>query len=184
VTLEQLALEIAALKARVALLEATSGGGGLPSSSTSSGTDSGDVRRERPIDDAQLENEWANKKIAKDPRRWKGPTQVNRTYSRAPVEWLEMAAASYEFKAHMGRIADPVRMSNKVRNGQPVPWHESDSFEARILRGWAERKKRAPPPPAAKAPPKQPTPPAEPGGDEDFNFGANAPTDADPEIGF
>jgi hypothetical protein len=43
----------------------------------------------------------------------------------------------------MGRQANPVRMSDKIRNGKPVPWHESDTFEAKILRGWAERRRKS-----------------------------------------
>lgn len=159
-TLEVALARIAALEARVAALESGSVG-----TSTASNGDSSDVRREMPIDDHQLDNSWADKKVTKDPKKWKGPTQVGKTYSRAPIEWLEMAAASLEYKAHMGRLENPPRLSNKVRNGKPVPWHESDSFEARIIRGWVERKKKRG---AAK-----PAPAAEPGGDDDFNFGAN-----------
>lgn len=121
--------EIAALKARVDALEA--GGGGASSSSSGS---SGDVRREDAFPDSMLEKPWADKSITKDPKKWKGATQVGRKYSRAPAEWLKLAAESFEYKAHMGRKEEPVRCRNDGK-----PWHESDTFEAKLLRAWAER---------------------------------------------
>lgn len=172
-TLEVALARIAALEARVAALES----GGVGTSNGSSGGDSSEVRREQPIADDMLDKAWADKKVTKDPKKWKGPTQVGKTYSRAPIEWLEMAASSLEYKAHMGRLENPPRLSNKVRNGKPVPWHESDSFEARIIRGWVERKKKRG---AAKPAPSA----AEPGGDDDFNFGNNVVQPTDDGIGF
>jgi hypothetical protein len=126
---------------------------------------------EKPIDDHQLENGWADKTIAKDPKKWKGPTQVGKRYSRAPLEWLELAAEACEFKAYKGRQEVPPRLNNKGK-----PWHESDSFEARILRGWAERRRKQP----APAPTTKPAATAPASGDaDDFPFGANAPAPAD-----
>lgn len=151
---------IAALEARVADLEAgggksTSGGGAAPSGGEA-------------LPDHMLDNAWADKTITKDPKQWKGPTQVNKRFSRAPSEWLEMMAKNMDFKAQKGREEVPVRLNNKGK-----PWHESDTFEAKILRGWAVRN-------ASK--PTQDRKPAPAGGNDDFNFGANETADSD--IGF
>ena len=144
---------LAALEARVAALE--SGG------ASSGGSD--EVRQEQAIADHQLENSWARKTIDKDPKSYKGPTMVGKTWDRASLEWLEAAARSFEFKAHMGRKDVPVRMNNKGK-----PWHESDSFNAKVLRGWLARKQKA------KAAPKSDPKPADP---DSFEFGANGPVD-------
>ena len=149
--------EIAALKARVDALE---GGGARPSSNGGGSSGGGEA-----IGDSQLNNAWADKKITKDPPKWKGPTQVNRTYSKAPIEWLESMAGFLDWKAQKGREEVPVRMNNKGK-----PWHESDTFEAKILRGWARRRAAKPTAPAKAAAPQA---------DDDFGFGANAPTGTD-----
>lgn len=164
-SLDVIMQRLAALEARVASLES----GGARSSSSS---DVGEIRREQPLSDSQLSNAWADKKIGKDPKKWKGPSQVGKFYSRAPLEWLELAAEACEFKAYKGRQEDPPRLKN---NGKP--WHESDSFEARILRAWAERRRKQPPPAPA-------TPSATDKDADEFPFGANAPVSADDEIGF
>jgi hypothetical protein len=155
--------EIAALRARIEALEG--GSGGHPSSSGGGSSGGGEA-----LSDSQLNNAWADKKITKDPPKWKGPTQVNRTYSKAPIEWLESMAGFLDWKAQKGREEVPVRMNNKNR-----PWHESDTFEAKILRGWARRKASKPAP--AKAAPQA---------DDDFGFGPSAATgtDDDSEIPF
>ncbi len=158
--------EIAALKARVDALEGSRGSG--PSSGGGAPDGEGEA-----LPDHMLDNAWANKKIGKDPKQWKGPTQVNRTYSRAPVEWLEMAARNMDFKASMGRKEIPVRLNAKGK-----PWHESDTFEAKILRGWARRNASKP----AASPTARAAPP--PMADDEFGFGANAATGSDDEIPF
>ena len=161
-TLAVLQAELALLKARVDALE--QGRGAAPSS----GNGGGDTLPEH-----MLTKSWADKKISKDPKQWKGPTQVGKTYSRAPVEWLEMAANNADFKAQKGREENPVRLRNDGK-----PWHESDTFEAKLLRTWAKRR-AAMPQPVKAAPPPLPVEPSD--ADEDFPFGANA---ADADIGF
>jgi hypothetical protein len=43
-------------------------------------------------------------------------------------------AGFYEWKASKGREENPPRLRNDGK-----PWHESDSFEAKLLRAWAKR---------------------------------------------
>lgn len=153
-TLEVALARIVALEARVAALES-----GASSASTGGGSSSSSGREEEALPDHLLEKPWADKTIARDPKQWKGPTQVNRRYSRAPAEWLLMAARNMEFKAQKGREEVPVRLNNKGK-----PWHESDTFEAKILRGWARRNADKPAP-APK--------PSSTSNDDAFDFGHN-----------
>lgn len=158
-TLEQIVLEMKALKARVEVLEA---GGGVQAAEKP-----GAIRREEPIEDHHLDSPWAAKSVKRDPTAWKGPSQVGKTWDQiASIEWLEKAASSKEFAAHKGRElpdSDPAKWSKAVdkKTGKPKAWHESNTFDARILRGWAERRKASPlKETAAEA-------------DDDFGFGAN-----------
>lgn len=117
---------LAAIEARLAALE----GSGAPRPQGPRAA----PPEEEALSDRHLDKPWADKKIAKDPKDWTGPTQVGRAYSRAPVQWLEMQAAFYEWKANKGRTEIPVRLRNDGK-----PWHETDTFEAKLCRGWAIR---------------------------------------------
>jgi hypothetical protein len=86
------------------------------------------------LEDHHLSQSWADKEIKKDPPRYSGPTMVGRRYSEAPSEWHESNAGFYEFKARKGREENPVRLKN---NGKP--WHEADTFEAKLCRAWGKR---------------------------------------------
>lgn len=174
--------KIAVLEARLDALEA--GGGGASNGGSSSG---GGVPRVEPLPDQMLENAWADQTIDKDPPKYKGRSQVGRRYSLAPLDWLESTAGFFEWKAHKGRNETPVRVQTSGKNAGK-PWHEADTFRARLLRAWAKRaaqKAAAKPAPAPSAPA-----PNDPGGDDDFNFGANTKPDApaeasaDDDIGF
>ncbi len=161
---------ITALEARVADLEA--GGGKAAGTGGGGPTGAGEV-----LSDHLLNEPWADKVISKDPGKWKGVTQVGRKYSKAPLEWLLMKASGLEWKAQKGREEIPVRLNDKGK-----PWHLSDSFEAKILRGWAARAEKKPA--TAKA--------TKPAADDDFggakgaaddDFGGSA-TGSDDEIPF
>jgi hypothetical protein len=113
------------------------------------------------LPDHQLDNAWADKEIKKDPKRYSGPTMVGLRYSQAPAAWHEAQASFLDWKAEQGRKENPVRLNN---NGKP--WHEADTFEAKICRAWARRNSGRPmPAPAA--------PGASHGGD--FDSGGETP---------
>lgn len=84
--------------------------------------------------DARLSEVWADKEIKKDPPRYSGPTMVGRRFSTATAEWHETNASYLDWKAQKGREETPVRLNNKGK-----PWHESDTFEAKLCRAWAKR---------------------------------------------
>lgn len=144
--------------------------GGARSTDSSAGGPSAPTRVEA-LADGLLDNAWADAKIDKDPPQYKGRTQVGRRYSLAPVEWLESAAGFFEWKAKKGREETPVRLQASGKNAGK-PWHEADTFKAKLLRAWAKRNANKP-----KAAPKQEEP------EDDFG----APVDdfgADDEVPF
>jgi len=149
-TLDVALARIAALEARVAALEVGNG------RSASGGGEA--------LPDHMLNNAWADATIDKDPPKYKGRSQVGRRYSIAPVDWLESAAGFYEWKAQKGREENPVRLQTSGKNAGK-PWHEADSFKAKLLRAWAKRNANKP-----KAAPKQ---------EPEDDFGAPAPAPAD-----
>jgi hypothetical protein len=133
-----------------------------------------------PLSDAMLEQPWADSVISKDPKNWKGRSQVGRRLSMAPVEWLESMAGFHEWCADKGRKEVPVRLQESGKNAGK-PWHEADTFKARLLRAWARR---------AASRPKAPPPPKQDFLDDDptsFDFGANVKPKTPPpddDVGF
>lgn len=167
-----LAIALAKIAVLEARLDALEGGRGA---SSSSGASSAGAGGGEALPDHLLDNAWADKTIAKDPKQWKGPTQVNRRFSRAPAEWLDMAASNMEFKAQKEREAVPVALQTTGKNAGK-PWHESTTFNAKLLRAWARRN-------ATKAAVKPAEKPSAQSQDDDFSFGANVPA-ADDDVGF
>lgn len=118
---------LATLEAKMAAVEARlAGPAPTPASHNETPTDT--------FSDDKLENDWANKTVSKDLPRWKGDSMVGRMYSDCSAEWHDQASGFYEWKAKKGREEQPVRLKN---NGKP--WHESDTFNAKLHRTWAKR---------------------------------------------
>lgn len=167
--------KIALLEARVDALE---GGGARTSSNGGSGGGDG-VHVAAPLPDHMLDNAWANAKIDKDPKGYKGPSQVNRTYSRAPVEWLTKAAQNLEYKAKCERAAVPVALQERGKNAGK-PWHEATMFKAALLRAWALRNAGK----TTAAAHSNGAAPSAPMAADDFDFGSNTAATDDSEIPF
>lgn len=122
-----------------------------------------------------LAKDWANKDVTKDCDEWSGDSQIGRTFSEAPSAWHLAMARSYEVSAERGRGQSPVRKQN---NGKP--WHEADTFNAKLHKAWAARNE------GKTAPPRQASPRLKGGGDaaDSFDFGSNAGGGGDDEIPF
>lgn len=112
---------IAALEARVTALESSKG---KPAANTDTFS----------LD--KLENAWADKEVKKVPSTWKLGDVIGKKYSELTPEEAQELAGFYEWKAQKGREEVPVR---KRDDGKP--WHENDSFEAKLLRTWAVKPK-------------------------------------------
>lgn len=119
---------ISILESRVAALESGKpASGGSPSSG---GTRNG----REPLSDDMLDRPWADKIAKKNPPKWSGSSYVGVVYSQIESAWHESNAGFLFWKASKGEAEVPVRC-----NKEGKPWHESDSFEARLCLAWARR---------------------------------------------
>jgi hypothetical protein len=83
-------------------------------------------------DDTDLDSEWGNFEIRKDPARWKGKSYVGKRLSETEPQYLECMA---DFKTWLAGRQDDAGEVDK--NGKPKSyWAKKDA--ARAL-GWAER---------------------------------------------
>ena len=106
------------------------------------------------LDDRHLSADWADKVVKRDLRGGQVP-MIGRRYSECPAEWHTQMAAQCERSAEKNRNEVPIRLSKKVdKKGNLVPWHEQDSFEAKLHRAWAKRM-------SGGAAPAKASPPAE-----------------------
>ena len=95
--------------------------------------------------DDKLHADWADKRVEKDLPKWGGESMIGRLYSECPAEWHNSASGLFEWKAKKGREESPVRLKN---NGKP--WHEADTFAAKLHRTWAKRLRDRPAPAATR----------------------------------
>lgn len=88
--------------------------------------------------DHMLERPWADKTITRDPKYWdveKHGSFVGKTYSQAPLDWLERMASLLDYKVQQEKKKEA---PNLKQNGRP--FYEDDIFNAKLLRAWARRK--------------------------------------------
>ena len=86
----------------------------------------------KPASDKELDSQYGNPEIKKDPPRWKGPSFVGRRYSECTPEYLENLASFCDWKA--GRDAAAGKMT---RGGKPLA--DLVRRDAARARGWANR---------------------------------------------
>lgn len=154
--LEQLLRSIGNLQAR---------GGGAPAGAgaSASGGGGGEI-----ADDGDLDSQYGNPEVRKDPTRWSGPSYVGAKYSDCPPDYLETLAGLLEWQA--GKSDEKNEMLN---NGKPRSMYlRKDAARAR---GWARRnagKMGGGGRPAAARPAPRPAPPMDepPMMDEDVPF--------------
>ncbi|MCS6900677.1 MAG: hypothetical protein RMJ98_13955 [Myxococcales bacterium] len=83
-------------------------------------------------DDADLDSQWGNPEIRKDPPRWTGPSFVGARYSDTTPEYLESLANFLDWKA---RESD--KKKEMTNNGKPrSAYLRKDAARAR---GWRKR---------------------------------------------
>lgn len=112
-----------------------------------------DVTKAAPpavADDADLDGQWGNPQVRKDPPRWTGPSYVGATYADCPPDYLDNLAGFLEWQA--ARSDEKNEMTN---NGKPRSGYLRK--DAARCRGWAARNR-------AKAAPRRPAAPSNPTG--------------------
>lgn len=129
---------LAAIEARLSALEARA--------STTTVASSGEPAADTFSPD-KLQTDWADKIVGKDLPRWTGESMVGKRFSECPAEWHDSASGFFEWKAAKGRAENPPRLDNKGK-----PWHEKDTFMARLHRTWSKHLRDTPPKPAMSEP--------------------------------
>ena len=79
-----------------------------------------------------LDGKYGNPEVRKDPPRWKGMTQVGKTYSQCPPEYLDELASFFEWQATMDDKQGRVDNKGRAKSG----FRRMDAGRAR---GWALR---------------------------------------------
>lgn len=133
----------AALEARLASLEAWRASGATPSGGViSTRSHGGDV-----ADASDLDGQYGDPEVRKDPPRWNGESYVGRPFSTCPSDYLRQLAGFFDWQA--GKDEE----SGNTHKGKPTaPYRRQDAARAR---GWAKRNEgkavQAPLPKAAPA---------------------------------
>lgn len=81
--------------------------------------------------DRELDSDWGNPVVRKDPRGWKGDSFVGCRFSECPPEYLDELASLFDW------MGDKDEEEGKTYKGKPTaPYKRSDAGRAR---GWAKR---------------------------------------------
>lgn len=83
-----------------------------------------------------LDGEYGNPEVRRDPKDWRGPSMVGRRFSDCPPEFLDMVAALNDWRA---RKDDEAGARGEVgTKGKPKDGHFA-RLDAARARGWAAR---------------------------------------------
>lgn len=85
----------------------------------------------------KLDEPWADQQIKYDPKSWKGESQVGKTFSQVPVEYLDEYASYYQWRYVKGTQDELPKCDAKGK-----PWYERDKFTAKLARTWAAFKRQ------------------------------------------
>jgi hypothetical protein len=139
--------------------------GPTPSKATSAKKTSAPKATGPVADDADLDGEWGDPEVRKDPPRWAGPPMVGRKYSQTSAEYLDSLAGFLAWKA--GK-------DDEKGDEQSAKYAGYARKDAARARGWAARMRspgwalRA----TAQPPAEDTSPPVEEefAGDDDIPF--------------
>ncbi len=97
---------------------------------------SGAVSNNKVADDKLFKGPYGNPDIRVSPKEWTGPDMKGRTFSEAPVAWLELAAEMFD------RFAAKAKREGRVneKTGKPNDW--MDEQKAALARRWAQEKRK------------------------------------------
>jgi hypothetical protein len=89
-------------------------------------------------DDADLDSEWGDPIVKKDPTRWKGASYAGCHMSECPADYLGVLASQFDWMAQKDDEQKKTWTSNKP-GAQPVPASSFKRKDAARARGWAAR---------------------------------------------
>lgn len=91
--------------------------------------------------DSDLDGQYGDPVIRKDPNRWNGESFANRHMSDAPPEYLDQLAEFFAWKA--GKNADDAAKEHvdQVKKGKLEKYAKYARTDAARARGWARRKR-------------------------------------------
>ena len=87
-------------------------------------------------DDSDLDSEWGDFVVKKDPSRWKGESYAGSTLSHCPSDYLRVLASQYDWMAEQDERANKVYTNKRGEIVPTAPFKRKDAARAR---GWAER---------------------------------------------
>lgn len=119
------------------------GGGQVGAQSSASSDKGGKVAGDR-----ELDSEWGNPLVRKDPKRWQGGSFVGCTFSECPPEYLDELAGLFDWMADKDEESGNKTPDKPGKPGRPTaPYKRSDASRAR---GWAKRIRDGWKPPAGQ----------------------------------
>ncbi len=95
-------------------------------------------------DDSELDSQYGNPVVRKDPPRWKGESYAGQTYSACPAAYLESLAGFLDWAAD--------KDEQKLDDAQAQKYARYKRTDAKRARGWIARIKAGYKPPVSAAP--------------------------------
>jgi hypothetical protein len=142
--LKSIRAQVEAVNAKLDVLVGGGVGGARPARPAS--PSHGGASESAIASDRDLDGQYGNPTIKKDPARWKGDSFVGYRYSETTPEYLEEVASFNDWRASKDDEAKAVDSKNRPKSY----WARKD---AALARGWAKRLRTRPAAPPASPPP-------------------------------
>ena len=99
--------------------------------------------------DADLDGQYGNEEIKKNPKRWDGESMVGRKMSECPPEFLDVLASHFDFKAER-EAEDSANATDDETRASKKKYSGYSRKSAARARGWAARLRAGWKPPASE----------------------------------
>lgn len=84
--------------------------------------------------DRELDSEWGDPAVRKDPKRWEGPSFAGCHFSECPADYLDELAGLFDWMADKDEES-----GNMTKGDKPKPTAPYKRRDAARARGWAKR---------------------------------------------
>ncbi len=102
-----------------------------------------------PASDTDLDGQYGNEEIKKNPKRWDGDSMVGRKMSECPPEFLDVLASHFDYKAER-EAEDSVNATDDETRASKKKYSGYSRKSAARARGWAARLRTGWKPPASE----------------------------------